>query len=797
MQPNDAVVPVAGAASTLPWAGQPYSIKRHGVSITNCDTEPVQTPGCVQAHGALLVLRHPALTIAQASENCAAVLGHDVAELLQQPVSRVLGAAGAERLAEVLASDVVECNRVYLFSQTGAGGALLDAVVHTLNGSVMLEFEPSVPAAAAASGSRSPQGEAGLYAVLKSAMARLQTAVGLQPFCDALTQQVREMTGLDRVMVYKFHPDLHGEVIAEASREDLPSWLGLHYPAADIPLPAREIFKRVWVRPVPDVSGVLAEMVPLVHPDTGVAVEMTHCSLRGPSVMYTEYLRNMGVTACLTMPIRSDAELWGLIACHHYAGEKALSFHQRTACEFIAQVASVQFRDAEKREQLQSEVERERISQTLLARATGSGSLASIGSGEISLKDALPCSGAALWHDGRWHCDGQTPPLPQLEALATWLSTRPEFDNPLQRLFASDRLSADFPGAVAYTELASGLLAVPLGPSPGGLMMWFRPPVLQEIRWAGNPHDKPTVVGPHGPRLTPRASFEIYAESVRGRSSPWLGHEKVAATRLRVLAMEWMVARAQQLAALNDALTRSNEDLDAFAHVASHDLKEPLRGIHRYAHQLREDARILDEDQQRKLENLLSLTVRMDGLLDALLLFSRVGRESLELEECGFDAILDEALEMVGSRRAETHSEIVVPRPFGRVRCDWVRCREILVNLLSNALKYNDKSPKRIEIGWIGANETPRASAPKEAADQTVFYVRDNGIGIEARHHEQVFLMFKRLHKRDAFGGGSGAGLTIVKKLVERHGGAIWLESEPGRGSTFYFTIPGPSVGAA
>lgn len=790
----DVSTPVSDAPG-LPWAGQAYSVKRHGTSLASCDAEPVQTPGCVQAHGALLVVRAGALTIAQASENCGAVLGIEVADLLEQPVSTVIGARGNARLVAAMACEPIERNPCYLFSQPGAGGGLLDVVVHTAGGSVLLEFEPSVSPAAAETGAHAQDAEASLYPVLKSAIARLQSAVGLQAFCDALTQQVRTMTGLDRVMVYKFHADLHGEVIAEACRDDLPSWLGLHYPAEDIPLPAREIFKRIWVRPVPDVSGALAEMVPLAHPDSGAPVEMTHCGLRGPSVMYTEYLRNMRVTAGLTMPIRSDGELWGLIAGHHYSGRKAVSFHQRAACEFIAQVASLQFRDAEKRSQLQSQVERDRVGQVLLTRAAGRGNLASMQVGDSTLLDALPCAGAALWEAGQWHCVGRTPTVPQLDALAAWLAGRPELDNPLQRLYATDRLPAEFPDAAAYADVASGVLAVPVGPNPGAQMMWFRPETLQHVQWGGNPHDKPTVPGPHGPRLTPRASFELFVESVRGRSSPWLASEKEGATRLRLLAMELVVLRAQRLALLNDELIRSNDDLDSFAHVASHDLKEPLRGIHKYAHQLREDARLFDEEQRRKLDNLMNLTVRMDGLLDALLLFSRVGREALEVEECDFDAILDEALEMVGSRRAEAQGEIVVPRPFGRVRCDWIRCREILVNLLSNALKYNDKDVKRVEVGWIGAEEPPPLRTPQEALGQTIYYVRDNGIGIEARNHEQVFRMFKRLHKRDAFGGGSGAGLTIVKKLVERHRGAIWLESEPGRGSTFYFTIVDPTRG--
>jgi signal transduction histidine kinase len=160
------------------------------------------------------------------------------------------------------------------------------------------------------------------------------------------------------------------------------------------------------------------------------------------------------------------------------------------------------------------------------------------------------------------------------------------------------------------------------------------------------------------------------------------------------------------------------------------------------------------------------------------------------LEEVDLNEVLAEAVEMVGSRTVAGRSEVTVPRLLPAVNCDRVRCREILVNLLSNALKYNDKLKKQVEIGYIGPDEEhPRPGCPENLEGHAIYYVRDNGIGIQPKHFTQVFKMFKRLHGRDEYGGGTGAGLTIVKRLVERHGGRIWVESTPGEGSTFYFTL--------
>lgn len=351
------------------------------------------------------------------------------------------------------------------------------------------------------------------------------------------------------------------------------------------------------------------------------------------------------------------------------------------------------------------------------------------------------------------------------------------------------------PAAAGLEDMASGVLAVALSRQRRGLMIWFRPQTMQTVQWAGNPHEEPPVPGPLGRRLSPRASFEIFVESVQGRSVLWSGIEIDAALRLRLLVLELVISRAERLADLNADLARSNEELDAFAYVASHDLKEPLRGIHRYAHQLLESAEAIDGDNRRRVENLMRLTVRMDSLLDSLLHFARVGRMDLDLEDTDLNAVLEEALEMVGARRLESGCRIDVPRPLPNVRCDALRVREVYSNLLANALKYRRHAIASIEVGYLAAHEpTLRPNRPDGTAGQDVFYVRDDGIGIEQRHYEPVFRLFKRMHGRDDYGGGVGAGLTIVQKLVQRHDGRDWLDSSLGVGTTFYFTLPGTPV---
>lgn len=786
----EVVETVAGSA---PWDTQPYSVKRHGVTITNCDTEPVRTPGCIQAHGALLVLRLSDLSILQASENTQAILGQPAPALLGRNVSMVVKVEGETRLRTILATEPTDHNPIYAFTLPASElVAAMDVTVHTVDGVVMVEFEAtgrSQPGTGASPVAPGPRHEPDYYALIKKTVARLQAMDTLQTFCQALADEVRLLSGMDRVMIYKFHADHHGEVFSESRRSDLAPWLGLHYPAEDIPKPARDMFAKTWIRPVPDINGSLAEMVPLLNPDTGKPVDMTFCALRGVSVMYTEYLQNMGVSAGLTMPLRRGNVLWGLIACHHYSGSHYLPYELRAACEFLAQVGSLQHQAVEDRENAAYRLKLEEVNQQLLSMAAQEGGLASMTDGSPSLLGAMRAGGAALFHRDRWWRVGQTPEESQLEALGHWLVARLEVGSLVSPMYSTHSLAADYPPGAAFADVASGLLAAPLSRSGQNLMMWFRPEVKKTVNWGGNPHDKPQVIGPNGPRLTPRRSFELFSESVHQQAEPWLQVEIDAAARLRALIMELVIVRAERLAGLNADLARSNEELDAFAYVASHDLKEPLRGIHKYAHQLMEAAPA-DEEERRKLDGLMRLTLRMDSLLDSLLHFSRVGREELTLEQVDLNEVLADAIEMVGSRTSDGRTQIVAPRALPQIMCDRVRVREVLVNLLSNALKYNDKATKWVEVGYVGAEEASlRATFPAATAGQTVYYVRDNGIGISARHFDQVFKMFKRLHGREEYGGGTGAGLTIVRKLVERHRGQVWPESVPGEGTTFFFTL--------
>lgn len=231
----------------------------------------------------------------------------------------------------------------------------------------------------------------------------------------------------------------------------------------------------------------------------------------------------------------------------------------------------------------------------------------------------------------------------------------------------------------------------------------------------------------------------------------------------------------EALARQNSMLVRSNDDLEDFAYIVSHDLKEPLRGISNYAgFVIEDDGEKMSQESRDKLKTIEHLAGRMSMLLDALLQYSRVGRTEMGVMDCSLGEVAAAARQRLGPWLKERNATVEIDGDLPRARCDGVRMEEVFVNLITNAVKYNDSEERVVRIS-AGADGAIR--------------VQDNGIGIPARSASEIFRMFRRLHARDAYEGGAGSGLAITKKIIERHSGRIWVESEPGRGSTFYFTL--------
>ena len=724
------------------------------LDLTHCDREPIHIPGSIQPHGALLALSGDG-AIVQASANSAEWLGAAPEALLGRSPAEVFGTEGAALIRQALAlDDPREANPLRL----EVAGRVLDGLVHRHDGVALVEVE--------AAPEQTPAEARAASGAFRRALVDAQRAGGLRTLADSIARSVRELTGYDRVLVYRFHADWHGEVIAEAREESLEPFLELHYPASDIPVQARALYRLNWLRNIPDREYRPAPVVPAEHPETGRPLDLGLAALRSVAPVHVQYLRNMGVAATLTISLIREGELWGLIACHHYS-PRMLPYEVRAACELLGQVFSARIDTAEAEGHRDADLHRAETLAALTDRLAAAGDWVAELARDPSLLELMGATGAAVVAEGRIEQAGDAPPPRAVENLVARLAEHP------------------LPGGLFATDQAeglagvSGVLAVPLTDARAQWLLWFRPEVVQTVNWAGDPRKPMEQVaeGEKEVRLSPRGSFALWKETVRGFSAPWTAAERRAALDLRRVVAEVVLRRVEEVAALNRQLARSNQELDAFTYIASHDLREPLRGIHNYATMLQEDyADRLDEEATGRLDTLMRLTRRMDGLIESLFEYSRIGRVELTVEPTDLQRVLDDVLDTLAHQIRDAGLEVRVPRPLPTLPCDALRAGQVFQNLIHNALKYNEREEKWVEIGW-------REGAP------TVMYVRDNGIGIAEQHREVIFRIYKRLHPRDSFGGGTGVGLTIVRRIVERHGGRVWVESEPGEGTTFYFTL--------
>ncbi len=227
-------------------------------------------------------------------------------------------------------------------------------------------------------------------------------------------------------------------------------------------------------------------------------------------------------------------------------------------------------------------------------------------------------------------------------------------------------------------------------------------------------------------------------------------------------------------------LEKTNQELEDFVYIVSHDLKAPLRAMMGFSRFLKEDYQSkLDEVGQDYVRRIVGGAERMERLINDLLELSRIGRHRNPFKESDSGELVKQAVEFV---HPDPNVEIVIKDDMPVIWCDEVRIVQVFSNLISNAIKYNNQPQKTIEICWV--------SHPEDGLDE--FTVHDNGIGIEEKHMEKIFRIFQRLHSQDEYGGGTGVGLNIVKKIVEQHGGKIWVQSAPGQGSTFHFTLRRP-----
>ncbi len=738
-----------------------YKNLRGKIDLQNCHLEPIEVPGAIQSHGLLLVCAEPDLTVLQVSENVEDLTGVTLASSLGATIETTLGPVVAGRLLEVAKAESARFLEPF---SVDLRGSCFEVAAHRTEMGLIVEVEPAA------------RDDVPLTGIVRAALMRLRECGTVLELCRTAAQEIRALSGFDRVMVYRFDPDWNGEVIAEAKHEDLGTYLGLAFPARDIPAQARRLYTLNPVRAIPDVSYTPAALEPEISPLTSQRVDLSQAALRSVSPVHCEYLRKMGVGASMSVSLLVGGKLWGLIACHHRSAFPIPS-SLRSACELVAGSISAEIPRASSRAvEHRCAATAPLFDQLGLDLSDSSDPTAAVQRHGASILQVTHCDGMAAIKRGHIASVGLTPNDRDLTRLAAAVAER--FDK--RGLFhtkAARELLPEFP----LGELV-GLLGLDLWSNGTDILMLFRREHVSTVTWGTKPDKQLSVVN-GTPKLSPEGSFARWKQTVEGHSLAWGPELETMCTRLRATVSLSASRRTGELERINDELAAATQAQDEFLAMLSHELRNPLNAILGWSRLLK-DGTVTDRQMPRAVGAIHRNAEVQLQLIEDLLDISRIINGKMHIDPRPLDirepvrAAIDTLRGMAETREVEVSC---VLGDGADVLGDPDRLQQVFWNLLSNAIKFSSRQGR------------VRVSTAREHSS-VVVRVEDSGHGITSTDLPHLFGRFVQGRNGDRR-GGLGLGLSIVKGLVELHGGTVSAESPGvGYGSTFSVRFPAAPV---
>jgi len=743
-------------------------VNRDLVTLTNCEHEPIHIPGSIQPHGFLIGL-DPEWKIDFCTANISSFVDLQHTDILGKNFESIFGSKAQELIFDYINEDNVQNVfplEINLFEK------IFQVSIHKSAAIYVLEAEPKFP---------DREKLADVYTQTIQFVTQMNKTTSLKDLCALVAEGTRQITGYDRVMIYRFDEQYNGEVFAEDCREDLEPFLGLHYPHTDIPPQARELYIKNQLRLIVDIDYKPVPIFTIDDNKENKNLDLSLSILRSTSPIHVEYLKNMGVGATLTISLIHHDRLWGLIACHHYS-KKNISPEIRLAAklqgQFITSQIDIRQSNDENVNAGKASLALEQL--TSLELPLSEESLEII-SKSPQLLHICNASGVSISTKDKIYKNGLTPSDERIIMLIEQISHKTS-----DKTFVTNKLNDHFPEMEHCANFA-GIIYHSL--DSANHIIWYRPETISEINWGGDP-EKAIVKDSTG--LHPRNSFNIWKQIIKNQSNVWKQYEINTATRYahalhNHLMMIMLSEEEEKYRTQSEILKETNSELENINWISTHDLQEPLRKIQLITSKMLTELDVIPlESVSNSLIRVSKSAGRMRILLEDILKYTRIKNTRDALQKIDLNEILQATIIEMNENITESNA-VIESENLPEVYALSFLMRQLFSNIIQNSLKY--ASPDRFPVIKITASQEPELFGHVNRIYCHWVNFSDNGIGFEQQYAETIFKVFTRLHNQDEY-TGSGVGLALCKKIMQTVGGNIQATGKLGEGTAIKIYFP-------